>query len=84
MIIPLHFGALAPSNHFSSVRQASFRSPSLTQLLDGGAITNYFFGLDRPMPSGPQTHSFVAALLIASIAVKFFVRQVSDYERRSI
>ena len=66
-LTPLHFGVLAPVNHFFPGK-ASLVSFTLINLwMDGNAILYFGFGLDRPELHGPETHSLLAALVLASI-----------------
>ncbi|MBU2952312.1 metal-dependent hydrolase [Marinobacter sp. F3R08] len=66
-ITPLHFGVLAPVNHFFPGKVSVVSFTLINLWMDGNAILYYGFGLDRPEVHGPMTHSMLAALVLASI-----------------
>lgn len=73
-ITPLHYGVLAPVNYLFP-GQVSVVSFTLINLwIDGNAILYFGFGLDRPELHGPQTHSLLAVLVLASVLAVFGFR----------
>ncbi|WP_349343543.1 metal-dependent hydrolase [Marinobacter sp. MMG032] len=67
-ITPLHFGALAPVNHWfpGKVSLVSFTLANLA--MDWNAIQYYLFGLEPPLElHSPFTHSLLAAVIFATI-----------------
>lgn len=66
-ITPLHYGTLAPVNHWfpGKVSVVSFTLVNLW--MDGNAILYFAFGLDRPELHSPFTHSLLAGIVLASI-----------------
>lgn len=65
-ITPLHFGVLAPVNHWFPEKVSLVSFTLINLWMDGNAILYYGFGLDRPELHGPQTHSLLAALILAT------------------
>ena len=66
-ITPLHLGLLAPLNHWLPGKVSNLSFWLVTLWLDAGAIAYYAFGLERGELHGPETHSFIAAMALASV-----------------
>ncbi|PTB92234.1 hypothetical protein C9974_13160 [Marinobacter sp. B9-2] len=66
-LTPLHFGVLAPVNHFLPGKVSLVSFTLINLWMDGNAILYYGFGLSRPELHGPTTHSLLASLILASI-----------------
>jgi len=66
-LTPLHFGVLAPVNHFFPGKVSLVSFTLINLWMDGNAILYFGFGIDRPELHGPTTHSLLAALILASI-----------------
>ena len=73
-ITPLHFGVLAPVNHWfpGKVSVISFTLANLW--MDGNAILYFVFGVDKTELHSPMTHSFLAALVLSSVVAMFGCR----------
>lgn len=65
-LTPLHFGLLAPVNHWFPGKISLVSFTLINLWMDGNAILYYGFGLDQPEFHGPTTHSLVAALILAT------------------
>lgn len=70
-ITPLHFGVLAPVNHWfpGKVSLASFTLVNL--IMDGNAIAYFIFGIYQPELHAPTTHSLMAAVVWGSFIALF-------------
>ena len=66
-ITPLHFGLMAPVNHFFPNRVSIISFVLINVWMDGSSITYALFGLEYIEPHSPFTHSLLAALALASI-----------------
>lgn len=65
-ITPLHFGVLAPINHFAPKKMSNVSFIFATLWMDGEAIRNWLFNL--PLPAHWwETHSFLSALIIGGL-----------------
>lgn len=74
-ITPLHYGVLAPLNHFFPGKVSLVSFTLINLWIDGGAIGYYVFGLEGPESlHSPFTHSLVAAVALASIVALFGFR----------
>lgn len=75
-ITPLHFGLLAPANHFfpGKVSNPAFVATNL--LIDGNTILYYAFGLGH-VDHGLMTHSFMGALAVGLLVAAFGFRSRS-------
>lgn len=70
-ITPLHLGILAPINHFFPKKVSNLSFILVNLWLDASAIAYYAFGLEMGEFHGPYTHSFLAAMVLASIVAVF-------------
>ena len=66
-ITPLHLGLLAPLNHLLPGKVNNLSFWLVTLWLDASAIAYYAFGLEVGEFHGPETHSFIAAMAMASV-----------------
>ena len=66
-ITPLHLGILAPLNHWLPGKVNNLSFWLVTLWLDASAIAYYAFGLEVGEFHGPETHSFIAAMAMASV-----------------
>lgn len=66
-ITPLHLGLLAPLNHWLPGKVNNLSFLLVTLWLDSDAIAYFAFGLERSELHGPETHSFIAAMAMASV-----------------
>lgn len=73
-ITPLHFAVLAPVNHFYPGKVSLVSFTLINVWMDGNAILYFVFGLEGPELHGPETHSLLAAIALASILALFGVR----------
>jgi membrane-bound metal-dependent hydrolase YbcI (DUF457 family) len=64
-ITPLHFGVLAPINHFAPGKVSNAAFILTTLWLDAQAIAYWIFGLPLPDHT-PTTHSFIGAIILAT------------------
>lgn len=62
----MHFGVLAPMNHFASRRVSIVSFVLVNLIMDANSILNWAFGTSFSDPHGLE-HSFLGALLIATI-----------------
>lgn len=76
-ITPLHYGVLAPLNHFFPGKVSLISFTLINLWMDGSAIGYYAFGLEGPEPlHSPFTHSLLAAVVVASILALFGFRSL--------
>lgn len=66
-ITPLHFGLMAPVNHFFPNKVSIISFVLINVWMDGSSITYALFGLEYIEPHSPLTHSLLSALVLASI-----------------
>lgn len=70
-ITPLHFGVLAPVNHFFPGKVSLVSFTLINLWMDGNAILYFGFGLETPSLHGPDTHSLLAAVVMATVLSMF-------------
>ena len=77
-ITPLHFGVLAPINHFAKGKVSNTSFVLANLWLDWNAIQYWLFNL--PLPDhDPGTHSFMAALYAGTLIAVFAIRTKAPY-----
>lgn len=65
-ITPLHLGVLAPINHYHKGKVSIFSFTLINLWMDGSSILYATFGLGD-YNHGPESHSFLAALILAIV-----------------
>ena len=73
-ITPLHFGVLAPVNHFFPGKVSIWSFALINLWMDYEAIFYAAFKVGGPIAHEPMTHSLLAALVFGSILAVFGFR----------
>ena len=78
-VTPLHFGVLAPVNHFAPGKVSNPAFIAVNILLDLTAITEVISGVPQGPWHPPETHSFlgscISALIVIALAILWSKRK---------
>jgi len=70
-ITPLHFGILAPINHFAPGKVSNVSFILVNLLMDGNSILYYAFNITHLLDPHGRGHTFIDALILAAIISVF-------------